>query len=235
MKSLLIISALGITLLSCGGDKLSSGTEKTSSNEKSNSTNDTQKKSVVIGTQTWMTENLNVDKFKNGDPIPEAKSVEEWTKAGKEGKPAWCYYDNDPKNGEKYGKLYNWYAVNDPRGLAPAGWHIPSNDDWMTLTNTLGGDETMYAEKLKSKEGWKAKSNGESGNGSNSSGFSGNPGGMRFADGHFENVETAGYWWSSSEESAEEAGCRILKNVGGLLDTYNFTKDRGVAARCIKD
>lgn len=71
---------------------------------------------VKIGDQIWMTRNLNVDKFCNGDPIPETKTNEEWIKAGENGKPAWCYYDNDPANGEKYGKLYNWYAVNDPRG-----------------------------------------------------------------------------------------------------------------------
>ena len=71
-------------------------------------------KTVTIGEQTWMAENLNVSKFRNGDEIPEAKTNEEWIKAGNEGKPAWCYYENIPANGEKYGKLYNWYAVTDP-------------------------------------------------------------------------------------------------------------------------
>jgi uncharacterized protein (TIGR02145 family) len=89
--------------------------------------------SVVIGTQTWMAENLNVSTFRNGDPIPEAKTNEEWVKAGEEGKPAWCYYNNDPINGIKYGKLYNWYAVSDSRGLSPDGWHVSNLDDWNAL------------------------------------------------------------------------------------------------------
>jgi TolA-binding protein len=108
-------------------------------------------KSVKIGTQTWMAENLNVSTFRNGDPIMEAKTNEEWEKAGKEGKPAWCNYENDPKNGAKYGKLYNWYAVNDPRGLAPAGWHVPSDAEWTTLGDQLGDEASN---KMKSTSGW---------------------------------------------------------------------------------
>lgn len=84
-------------------------------------------KTVTIGNQVWMAENLNVDKFRNGDLILQAKTEEEWKKAGENKHPAWCYFDNDTANDAKYGKLYNWYAVNDPRGLAPAGWHIPTD------------------------------------------------------------------------------------------------------------
>lgn len=93
--------------------------------------------SIKIGTQTWAVKNLDVTTFRNGDIIPEAKTNEEWKKSGDEQKPAWCYYNNDPANGEKYGKLYNWYAVNDPRGLAPEGWHIPTDAEWTTLTAYL--------------------------------------------------------------------------------------------------
>lgn len=107
-------------------------------------------KTVKIGTQTWMAENLNVDRFRNGDLIPQAKSDEEWKAAGENGKPAWCFYDNNPKNGEKFGKLYNWYTVSDPRGLAPKGWHIPSDKEWTVLTEYLGGGEKAGA-KMKSK------------------------------------------------------------------------------------
>ena len=105
---------------------------------------------VTIGTQVWMTKNLNVDKFRNGDPIPEAKTYEEWTEATENREPAWCYYDNNPDNGDRYGKLYNWYAVHDPRGLAPEGWKIPSDDDWSRLTDFLGGKGVAGA-KMKSK------------------------------------------------------------------------------------
>jgi uncharacterized protein (TIGR02145 family) len=93
---------------------------------------------ITIGTQVWMTENLNVEKFRNGDPIPEAKTEGEWKAYGEAGEAAWCNYDNDPKNGEKYSKLYNWYAVSDPRGLAPQGWHIPSDEEWGCLLITWG-------------------------------------------------------------------------------------------------
>jgi len=98
---------------------------------KSNS--ETNIKTVKIGTQTWMAENLNVSTFRNGDPIPEAKTNEEWDRAGANKQPAWCYYNNDPRNGAKYGKLYNWFAINDPRGLAPEGWHVSNLDDWNIL------------------------------------------------------------------------------------------------------
>ena len=108
-------------------------------------------KSVKIGTQTWMTENLNVSTFRNGDTIPEAKTKEEWELAEKEGKPAWCYYNYDSKNGLKYGKIYNRAAINDSRGLAPKGWTIPTNSDWEQLKTELA-DET--GKKMKSTSGW---------------------------------------------------------------------------------
>jgi hypothetical protein len=93
-------------------------------------------KSVKIGTQTWMTENLNIDKFRNGEAIPQAKNKEEWERAKINKLPIWAYYDYNPANA-KYGKLYNWYAVNDPRGFAPTGWHVPNNLEWQTLTDYL--------------------------------------------------------------------------------------------------
>ena len=121
-------------------------------------------KTVKIGSQVWMAENLNASIFRNGDPIPQAKTDEEWNRAGKNKQPAWCYYNNDPANGAKYGKLYNWYAVNDLRGLAPVGYHIPSDAEWTRLTDYLGGAEKA-GPKMKSKQGWP-----EHGYGTNSSG-----------------------------------------------------------------
>ncbi len=96
-----------------------------------------QYNSVKIGNQVWMTENLNVDRFRNGELIPEAKTKEEWIKAGENKQPAWCYYNNDPSNGKKYGKLYNWYAVSDSRGLAPENWRIPSDKEWVLLVELV--------------------------------------------------------------------------------------------------
>jgi uncharacterized protein (TIGR02145 family) len=104
--------------------------------------------SVTIGTQTWTTKNLDVATFRNGDAIPQAKTFKEWKDAGNNKQPAWCYYDDDAKNGTKYGTLYNWYAVNDARGLAPAGWHIPTDEEWTVLSTFLGGGD-VAGKKMK--------------------------------------------------------------------------------------
>jgi uncharacterized protein (TIGR02145 family) len=105
---------------------------------------------VTIGSQVWMTENLNVSQFNNGDIIPEAKTNEEWESYCFKEQACWCYYKNDPKNA-KYGKLYNWYAVNDPRGLAPQGFHVPSKQELMDLSKFIGENG---AKKIKSTSGW---------------------------------------------------------------------------------
>jgi uncharacterized protein (TIGR02145 family) len=97
-------------------------------------------KEVAIGNQVWMTQNLSVDKFKNGEPILEAKSISEWLNANSKGLPAYCHYDTIADYGNYYGKLYNWYAVNDAKGLCPDGWHVPSLQDWNYLDSILGGN-----------------------------------------------------------------------------------------------
>lgn len=129
-------------------------------------------KEVKIGGQIWMAENFNFDKFRNGDTIPQAKTEEEWIKAGRMKIPVWCYYNNNPSNGKLYGKLYNWYAVSDPRGLAPKGWNIPSDEDWTNLTDYLG--VTDAGEKLKTTFGWEGPREG-----TDKVGFSALPGGSR--------------------------------------------------------
>lgn len=179
---------------------------------------------VKIGQQEWMVKNLDVVTFRNGDTIPEAKTDEEWKKAGTEGKPAWCYYNNDPKNGKKYGKLYNWYAVNDTRGLAPKRYHVPSKKEWNVLVETLGGD-TIASKKLKSAEGWRKDSNG-----TNESGFSGLPGGFRNYKGRFPSTSYYGNWWSSTENDELDAWYYEL-NLGG--DFYN--EGFGLSVRCLKN
>jgi uncharacterized protein (TIGR02145 family) len=190
-------------------------------------------KSVKIGTQTWMAENLNVSTFRNGDQIPEAKTKEEWEKAGKEGRPAWCYYENDPKNGTKYGKLYNWYAVNDSRGLAPSGWHITTDAEWTILKNQLGDDA---GKKMKSTSGWEITEElQENGNGTNSSGFSGLPGGLRYINGNFLLFGRVGFWWSSTEHDTSGAYKRWLTHEDGSLSGDNCYKGEGFSVRCLKD
>ena len=184
---------------------------------------------VTIGNQVWMAKNLNVDKFRNGDPIPHAKTKEEWKKAAENKQPAWCYYDNDPSNGEKYGKLYNWYAVNDPRGLAPEGWHVPSDEEWTTLTHHLGGIEGAAGTKMKSTSGWE-----KDGNGTNESGFSGLPGGARYSSGTFNDIGTNGYWWSSTEVSETNANNRYLIYESGIVYKFHNHKVGGFSVRYLR-
>lgn len=188
---------------------------------------------VTLGKQVWMTQNLNVNKFRNGDPIPEAKTDEEWKKAGKNGEPAWCYYNNNPDNGDRYGKLYNWYAVNDQRGLAPEGWKIPSHDDWDRLAGFLGGGR-VAGKKMKFTDFW-ADNDGESGNGTNESGFSGLPGGYRFGTGAFDNFGKRGYWWSSTEKLQLYAFYRGLSHKNGFVYRLYEYKEDGFSVRCIRD
>jgi uncharacterized protein (TIGR02145 family) len=184
--------------------------------------------SVKIGNQVWMTENLNVSTFRNGDVIPEAKTDEEWQNAGNRGLPAWCYYENKQENGEKYGKLYNWYAVNDHRGLAPDGWHVPSDKEWSNLIDFLGG---------KNYAGEKMKSGFDNGNGTNEIGFNGFPGGYRYYDGYFYFIRYYGYWWSSSELDTykHQATNRSLNYNNDCADRDNSTKSFGLSVRCIRD
>lgn len=192
---------------------------------------------VTIGIQVWTTKNLDVATFRNGEPIPQAKTDEEWTKAGENQQPAWCYYDNDPANDAKYGKLYNWYAVTDSRGLAPVGYHVPTDAEWSILTEYLGGD-VPAGTKMKSKSGWNSVNTGnglKSGNGTNTSGFSGLPGGLRYASGKFDDVGEFGNWWSSSESGPSNAWSRDLGYYRGDFFRSNLYKELGFSVRCVKD
>jgi len=186
-------------------------------------------KTVAIGAQTWITQNLNTSHFRNGDAIPEARTDAEWEKAGAEGKPAWCYYEYNAENGPQFGKLYNWFAVNDSRGLAPAGWHIPTNAEWDLLAKHLGGFAAA-TRKLKSATGWSNELNG-----SNESGFSGLPGGMLNGDILFDELGYYGYWWSSTEEDKEVAFNRNLAGDQFAFEKASVFKKNGLSVRCIRN
>ena len=188
---------------------------------------------VTIGNQIWTSKNLDVSTFRNGEAIPEAKSEKEWVKAGESKQPAWCYYDNDVQNGKKYGKLYNWYAVIDSRGLAPKGYHIPSDAEWTILTDFLGGMD-QAADKMKSKTGW--QNNGKkSGNGTNSSGFNGFPVGNRYGMGQFFNVGNYCLWWSSTEHDAGNAWYRNLHSNSGVVNRSVNDWEVGLSVRCLRE
>jgi uncharacterized protein (TIGR02145 family) len=195
----------------------------TSLNEKNRIAQDSIKM-VRIGYQFWMTENLNVDRFINGDVIPEAKSNEEWTKAGLEKRPTWCYYNNDSANGKKFGRLYNWYAVNDKRGLAPKGWHIPLMEDFVVLSGMVDDDGTAL----------KTIGQGSgSGAGTNASGFSALLSGGRYYKGDFY---PSSVFWSASETSGTSAGVIYMLGNNGSINIFNwYPKEYGFSIRCIKD
>lgn len=180
---------------------------------------------------TWSYENLKVITFRNGDTIPQARSDAEWLKAGMDGKAAWCYYDYDPANENVFGKLYNWYAVDDPRGLAPEGWHIPSAVEWNKLTDYFGSDA---GKKMKSTSGW-SDFKGHSGNGTNVSGFNGLPAGLRYGDGKYAYVKTGGYWWTSTEYKDGRVHHRALYNTANNVIKNYSNKQNGLSVRCIKD
>jgi uncharacterized protein (TIGR02145 family) len=184
---------------------------------------------VTIDTQVWMTKNLDVATFRNGDSIPQAKTNEEWKKAGENHQPAWCYYNNAPANGAKYGKLYNWYAVNDSRGLAPVGYHVPSDAEWTKLTDFLGAGEAGRKMKNTSSD-W-----AQNGNGTNESGFSGLPGGYRGRSGIFYDVYSYGDWWSSTESITNDAWSRNLNYANSDVGRGNDDKTDGFSVRCLRD
>ena len=188
-------------------------------------------KTVTIGQQLWMAENLNVSRFRNGDIIPEVKTEDEWRKAISSNQAAWCYYDNDPANRAKYGKLYNWFAVNDPRGLAPKGWHVATGEEWLGLMEYLGGEKSAGA-KMKFTSGWK-DDKGRDGNGSNSSGFAGLPGGERSS--RFYGLENNGMWWSSTENPPIYAWSASVYYHSDELSIYYYNTANGKSVRCIKD
>jgi len=200
--------------------------------------------SVKIGAQEWMSKNLDVTHFRNGDYIQEAKSKEEWERASKAGIPAWCYYENDSSNQKKYGKLYNWYAVNDIRGLAPEGWEISSLNDWEKLVDFIG--EENVGSEIKVPFEW------IEGNGSNLVGFNAYPAGIRMAFNDFFHAGNTAYWWTKNEIDNEIAAyiC-LLRNAkytttffiryGKLsknldeINSYKGDKGWGLSVRCIKN
>ena len=173
-----------------------------------------------------MEKKLDVVTYLNGDIIPQVTDPTAW---GALTTGAWCYYNNDPANGAIYGKLYNWYAVNDARGLAPQGWHVPTDAEWDTLSIKLG-----------SFAGGKMKTTGTTrwfynDGATNESGFSGLPGGYRSSGGSFGVVGGLGFWWSATELDAAVAWHRFLFSDAGFLFISVDSKSNGFSVRCLRD
>ncbi len=182
---------------------------------------------VRIGDQVWMKENLKVSHYQNGDPIATNLSNDKWAKTTSG---AFAIFNNDDANNIKYGKLYNWYAVVDKRNVCPVGWHVPSDQEWTTLANYLGG-ENVAGGKMKARTGWNSPNIGAT----NESGFSGLPGGLRFNDGTYGNIGYYGYWWSSTEYSTTYAWYRFLNYTNGYSSRFNSNRQNGFSVRCLMD
>ena len=222
---------------------------------------------VIIGNQKWMTENLRVTRYNNEDDILSGLIDEEWENTT-EG--AFAVYphegggvseddvegiNSDEEMVAAYGKLYNWYAVDEPRGLCPEGWRVPSDDDWMHLVDYLAsqGFINHHAEPygagnaLKSchqvnspLEGCKTPEHPRwnadfTHHGFDEFGFSALPGGDRWADGRFTFIGGFGSWWSSSEQSSEDAWLRFISRNNGRMTTSYGSKNGGHSVRCIRD
>ena len=184
--------------------------------------------SVLIGTQQWMQQNLEVVTYRDGTVIPQVTDATAWAGLTTG---AWCYYDNDPSSG--YGKLYNWYAVNDPRGLAPQGWHIPTDAEWTTLNTLLGGDAANAGGKMKTRgiTRWTTPNS----YGTNEYGYAGLPGGRRDDSGTFGSVGDGGYWWSATVYNPDAAWSRYLLYSSGTLYSNPVYKSNGFSVRCLRD
>jgi uncharacterized protein (TIGR02145 family) len=184
---------------------------------------------ITIGTQAWTKRNLETTRYRNGDPIPQVTNATQWVNLTTG---AWCYYGNNSANGLIYGKMYNWYAVNDPRGIAPEGYHVPSDSEWTILETFLGG-QSVAGGKLRQAGTslWQSPNTGAT----NSSGFTGLPGGERGGGGSFTSQGGNTSWWSSTQADSAFAYTRFtfFGATFTRTDTGRFTG--GYYVRLIKD
>jgi uncharacterized protein (TIGR02145 family) len=182
---------------------------------------------VQIGDQFWLKENLMVTKYRDGHPIPNNADSTVWANLTLGGR---CYYDNDADNNGTYGSLYNWFAVDNERGLCPTGWHVPTDAEWTELVEYLGG-EYIAGGKMKTTTLWEAPNEGAT----NNSGFSALPAGERTFESEFKELGFMGTWWSQTQDS-EEVGIsyHIENSFANIGRNYN-NKKAGFSVRCIKD
>jgi len=165
---------------------------------------------VKIGNQWWMVENLKATHYRNGDAIPEVTDNTAWENLYVYPTGAYCNYENKTDYVDTYGRLYNWYAVNDSHNIAPAGWHIPSDGEWLILADYLRG-------------------------GADASDFSVLPGGYRTSSGNFGNMGSSAYFWSSTEGNKYYAYNRRIDYPGtGLISNWD-DKRYGFSVRCVRD
>ncbi len=191
-------------------------------------------KELIICDQVWMRRNLEVEYYRNGDAIPEVIRGDNWTDLATG---AWCYYEDDPDLGDIYGKLYNWYAVNDPRGLAPDGWHIPSDSEWVKVEDCLDGSFLAgYKLKEVGSDHWL----GSDLKTTNASGFTALPGGYRWSN-ETGYIREYGFLWTSTEKEEPEgwthrnAWSRGMYYGNPNVGKNAYEKERGLSVRCVRD
>lgn len=192
---------------------------------------DSDVKTVKIGSQVWMAENLSVSHFRNGDVIPLAKNADEWEIAGETTKPISRVLEDNPVNEKKYGRYYNWYAATDSRGVCPAGFHVPSKAEWEVLINTIGG-LAASGRKLRSKESWKQQA------GTNDYGFNALPMGSVSSGGtRFDGVGgSVGFWSSTPQNNKYVWYFSLLYDDSNSYNGLNrYPREAGRTIRCIQD
>ncbi|MDB5228776.1 MAG: hypothetical protein JWN78_2969 [Bacteroidota bacterium] len=223
MKKIIIL--LITTFLLISHTILAQGTYDDTPSKKND---ETKYNPVIIGSQIWMRDNLDLSTFQNGDRIPEVNDDVTWVTNGIIQKPASCYSESMTYfNG--YGKLYNWYAANDARGICPEGWSVPDNKDWEQLINYLGGEKEAFS-KLGDSKAW------TKGTFNNSSGFTALPAGVRNEsnDGKFSAKGYATMWWSSTPSDDEYGSAFHLNGYYTSFVRGDKYKRNGYSIRCIK-
>lgn len=197
---------------------------------------------IKIGNQLWKNRNLDVTTYRNGDSIPEVTDPTQWANLTTG---AWCYYNNNSANGDIYGKLYNWYAINDPRGLAPVGWRIPSKNDWNQLSLNIGtiynpytcnydcnfSDNGAIQLKETGTTHWVVDDDGNT----NSTGFTALPGGVRLSNGNYRYIGDIGVWWNSTEYNTSNSIYTVMFSNSPVIGRSHLSKKYGHSVRCIKD
>jgi uncharacterized protein (TIGR02145 family) len=208
------------------------GTTETSSNELIDLDFNTYK-SLIIGEQEWMAENLRTTKYSDGTSIPNVIGKTDWSSLSTG---AWSHYNNDNQYDTIYGKLYNGYAVETGK-LCPTGWHVPTDAEWTTLEDYLTADGQMWKEgkTLKSTSGWNDFNNVSGGNGTDAYGWNGLPSGNRHFRGDFDFIGYYGAWWSSSAIDADDSWNRYLGYDGSLIYRSSPKKFSGFSVRCLRD
>lgn len=185
-------------------------------------------KTVKIGNQEWMAENLRTTRYREGSAIPQVTDNTDWVNANFG---AWCWYQNNNSFEQLYGKLYNWFAVNDVRGLCPSGWHVPTTEEWTILTDLLGGSSVCGGPmKEAGTVHWQSPNMGAI----NSSGFTGLPGGERRDNGIFNSSRFSGYWWSFTGSGDFALRRSLNYNFAGIY-SFNTKKISGSSVRCLRD